>query len=204
MRIFGIGFFLVLFVLTMGPAVFADVSPGDVIDKTNWQKAEGLLPEPVLNWVKKGDFILHDAQTGKAPDFISGLPFPEVDPEDPKAGQKFLYNKHYAAFNTGNQNVGFQAIWVGTGGRRRGRPDPRWQRAHEGVLHREALARLTGSHDRGRRESGAQPAGRSHPEGHLSENERRSSRIEVASRNSLSPLETKRGQAAIINQTIAT
>ena len=37
----------------------ADVSPGDVIDKTNWQKAEDLLPEPVLEWVKKGDFVLN-------------------------------------------------------------------------------------------------------------------------------------------------
>ena len=36
----------------------ADVSPGDVIDKTNWEKAEDLLPEPVLEWVKKGDFVL--------------------------------------------------------------------------------------------------------------------------------------------------
>jgi len=37
----------------------ADVVPGDVIDKTNWQKAEGLLPDPVLDWVKKGEFVLH-------------------------------------------------------------------------------------------------------------------------------------------------
>ena len=37
----------------------ADVSPGDVIDKTNWEKAQDLLPEPVLEWVKKGEFILH-------------------------------------------------------------------------------------------------------------------------------------------------
>jgi hypothetical protein len=36
----------------------ADVSPGEVIDKTNWEKAEGLLPEPVLNWVKNGDCVL--------------------------------------------------------------------------------------------------------------------------------------------------
>ncbi len=114
--------------------------------------AEGLLPKPALNWVKKRDFVLDigelnydekeyfdflvkdsltanigkydvnekdiiiDVETGKPADFVSGLPFPDVDPEDPKAGQKFLYNKHYAAFNTGNQNVGFQAIWVGTGG----------------------------------------------------------------------------------------
>ncbi len=40
----------------------ADVAPGDVIDKTNWEKAEGLLPASVLDWVKKGDFVL---QIGK-------------------------------------------------------------------------------------------------------------------------------------------
>ena len=37
----------------------ADVSPGDVIDESNWEKVKGLLPEPVLNWVKQGDFILN-------------------------------------------------------------------------------------------------------------------------------------------------
>ncbi len=37
---------------------FADVAPGDVIDSSNWQKAEGLLPAPVLDWVKRGEFIL--------------------------------------------------------------------------------------------------------------------------------------------------
>lgn len=36
-----------------------DVAPGDVIDSTNWQKAEELLPDPVLNYVKKGDFVLN-------------------------------------------------------------------------------------------------------------------------------------------------
>jgi len=39
-------------------AAGADVSPGDVIDKTNWEKAKDLLPEPVLEWVKKGEFVL--------------------------------------------------------------------------------------------------------------------------------------------------
>ncbi len=41
------------------PAPRADVVPGDVIDKSNWQKAEGLLPAPVLDWVKRGEFILN-------------------------------------------------------------------------------------------------------------------------------------------------
>lgn len=47
-----------LSVATLPPAR-ADVAPGDVIDATNWQKAKELLPEPVLNWVKKGDFVLN-------------------------------------------------------------------------------------------------------------------------------------------------
>jgi len=41
------------------PSACADVVPGDVIDSSNWQKAEGLLPEPVLDWVKRGEFILN-------------------------------------------------------------------------------------------------------------------------------------------------
>jgi hypothetical protein len=40
------------------PWTCADVVPGDVIDSSNWQKAEGLLPQPVLDWVKRGEFIL--------------------------------------------------------------------------------------------------------------------------------------------------
>lgn len=145
-------FVVALSFLVMPPAVLADVAPGDVVDKTNWQKAEGLVPDSVLNWVKTGDFVLNigelnydekeyfeflvkesmtanigrydvnendiivDAKTGKPPDFVVGIPFPEVDPQDPKAGQKLMYNKHYNQFSSGNQNVAFQAKWVGTSG----------------------------------------------------------------------------------------
>ena len=45
-------------ILSYAQPVPADVSAGDVIDSSNWQKAEGLLPESVLNWVKKGEYIL--------------------------------------------------------------------------------------------------------------------------------------------------
>ena len=39
------GIFLIVFSLLVCPVspASADVSPGDVIDKTNWHKAEGLL-----------------------------------------------------------------------------------------------------------------------------------------------------------------
>jgi hypothetical protein len=37
---------------------FCDVSPGDVIDSTNWEKAQGLLPEQTLRYVKEGKLTL--------------------------------------------------------------------------------------------------------------------------------------------------
>ena len=52
-------FLVVCLIVALVPAARADVAPGDVIDKTNWEKAQDLLPEPVLDWVKKGDFILN-------------------------------------------------------------------------------------------------------------------------------------------------
>jgi len=39
--------------------VLADVSPGEVIDASNWEKAEGLLPDPILRWVRKGELTLN-------------------------------------------------------------------------------------------------------------------------------------------------
>ena len=128
----------------------ADVSPGDVIGQENWEKAEGLLPEPVLDWVKAGDIFLNVAElkydpadyrndeckatlesnkgkydldkddmiiekaTGKFPDFIDGVPFPEseIDASDPKAGTKIVYNKFYYTYVQGNQKLPFGTIWV--------------------------------------------------------------------------------------------
>ena len=57
-RYLGICLTIVWLVASLAPAALCDVSPGDVIDKTNWQKLEGLVPDPVLDWVKKGDWIL--------------------------------------------------------------------------------------------------------------------------------------------------
>jgi len=51
-----------LYIIIMGANASADVSPGDKIDKTNWQKVEGLVPESVLEYIKKGDFILDIGQ----------------------------------------------------------------------------------------------------------------------------------------------
>jgi hypothetical protein len=56
----GLMILLVLaFFMPFGQVTLADVAPGDVIDKSNWQKIEGMVPDSVLNWVKQGDFVLN-------------------------------------------------------------------------------------------------------------------------------------------------
>ena len=38
------------------------VKPGDIIDKSNWEKAKGLLPAPILNWLKDGKWAIKVAE----------------------------------------------------------------------------------------------------------------------------------------------
>ena len=115
-----------------------DVSPGDVLDKTNWEKAEGLLPDEIVSWIKKGDFVIQvgeldykvrdylpphaqrasrenmgkyvldendgivEKETGKRGNRIIGHPFPQIDPEDPKASEKMVYNTFYTGYVGGS------------------------------------------------------------------------------------------------------
>jgi len=130
----------------------ADVTPGDVIDKTNWEKAEGLLPDSVLTWVKDGkivldvgeasyeprdhypDFVLEgskrnsgryaladdhwivETETGKQAEGIVGVPFPEIDPTDPKAAEKIIYNKKYVQYSLGDAIVTAPILFIGSTG----------------------------------------------------------------------------------------
>ena len=54
------GFFLLALWMFAFPAqcVRADVEPGDVIDKSNYEKIENLVPDFVLDWVKTGDLTM--------------------------------------------------------------------------------------------------------------------------------------------------
>jgi len=145
---------LVCLGLTVSPgsSASADVLAGEVIDKTNWEKIEGMVPQPILNYVKKGDLAMRvddlaydpaefmtsydkehfesnkgkyalneddliiEAQSGKAPDFIEGVPFPEIDVDDPKAAAKLVHNHYYHGFTQGNVVFPYQVEWVGRGG----------------------------------------------------------------------------------------
>ena len=54
------GFFLLALWMIGLPAecVWADVEPGDYIDKSNYEKIENLVPDFVLDWVKTGDLTM--------------------------------------------------------------------------------------------------------------------------------------------------
>lgn len=46
-----------LFLFTAVPG-FCAVVPGDVIDATTWAKAVGLVPDEIIGWIQKGEFVL--------------------------------------------------------------------------------------------------------------------------------------------------
>ena len=164
-RVLHAGSLFFLSVWPLSPAL-ADVSPGDVLDKTNWQKAQGLLPDPVLNWVRAGDFILEigelnydpsdyfpafakearkknlgkyqigpndsivETATGQPPEHILGLPFAQIDREDPGLSVKIMQNNHYMQYLPGNLRFPYQSILLN----RRG-----FEREIESVWHQIAM-----------------------------------------------------------------
>src|SRR5213593_393014 len=54
-----------------------------------------------------------DKATGKRPDYITGLPFPDIREDDPDAGYKVLWNVDYAYYTGGNSRNLVLLSWVG-------------------------------------------------------------------------------------------
>ena len=57
-----------------------------------------------------------DKTTQKRPDYIMGLPFPTIDPKDPDAGYKILWNMTYAYYTGGNSHNFTILNWVSRNG----------------------------------------------------------------------------------------
>ncbi len=57
-KILGIYLVGILLVAGLSSIASAEVAVGDVVDKSNWEKAEGLIPDAILNWLKNGDFVM--------------------------------------------------------------------------------------------------------------------------------------------------
>lgn len=103
--------------LTAGSWVKADVEPGDVISKENMDKAKGLLI-PTIEWFVNNGLKVNVAPYRKVElprlyreatekysgqvklsadgreiyNYVAGLPFPNIDPNDPLAGAKIMWN----------------------------------------------------------------------------------------------------------------
>src|SRR5262249_8321674 len=96
-----------------------DITPGMTIDKTNAQVAATVLPPDILKYIASGDFSITVQPTtdlslrqeyidasvvhygtatlgdGVLHNYVSGRPFPIIDPQDPQAGVKVAWNLHY-------------------------------------------------------------------------------------------------------------
>ena len=127
------------------------LKPGDVLNRDNWQLAEGLLPPEMLKHYRDGDFenrilewpngiyrwkddfveatgtnrgkfILNaegtivEETSGEQPPYIYGFPFPEIDPDDPKAGAKILWNAYYGFWYLGSIRSETQLTWLNPDG----------------------------------------------------------------------------------------
>ncbi len=143
--------FVLVFARLGQPQQDGSLRPGDVLDGSNWQKAEGLLPPGVFELYKSGDWAnpvieypkghrlggqdflegtetnrgkfgvsdvgtLVDKATGKLPPYIIGFPFPDIDPADPQAAVKVIWNYCYQWWNNGNTEALINLDWVGTSG----------------------------------------------------------------------------------------
>ncbi len=58
------------------------------------------------------DGALLSTETGALPPYILGYPFPRIDPKDPKAGVKIIWNYFYRFYYYGNQESESQFNWV--------------------------------------------------------------------------------------------
>ena len=113
-------FFLVVLLAAVG---YGDVQPGDVITKDNVDKAADLL-SPGVTWVVKHGMIIKViaprkvsmpkryieatekyssqvklSQNGlKLESYVAGMPFPKIDPNDPQAALKIMWNYEYRPF----------------------------------------------------------------------------------------------------------
>lgn len=63
-----------------------------------------------------GDGTIVDRATGAPPDYIYGWPFPEIDPADPRAASKIVWNYFYTMYYAGNSHYRADLLWISRSG----------------------------------------------------------------------------------------
>ncbi|MDY6864333.1 MAG: DUF1329 domain-containing protein [Thermodesulfobacteriota bacterium] len=101
-------------------ALAADVKPGVVIDQNNWEKYKDVLVIPYRSELKEGLVTMRIMETkpvkfprafneatrrnvgktsldkdGGLVNYVAGIPFPKIDPQDPQAGNKLVWNQYW-------------------------------------------------------------------------------------------------------------
>jgi hypothetical protein len=66
--------------------------------------------------IEPGTGTIVDRESGKPPDYIYGIPFPKISPEDPQAGIKALWNQFHVFWHQGNTHAETLIVWVRRGG----------------------------------------------------------------------------------------
>lgn len=85
------------------PVLVNWVKKGEFILQTGelkfpWTQSEFYLQESLKNEGKydvTAEGILVEKANGKPPKYVSGSPFPKIDPKDPKAGTLIMQNHSY-------------------------------------------------------------------------------------------------------------
>src|ERR1700690_883123 len=55
---------------------------------------------------------LINAQTGQPPEYVYGWPFPDIDPTDPQAAMKIVWNYYYTMYYGGNGHYRADLLWI--------------------------------------------------------------------------------------------
>jgi Protein of unknown function (DUF1329) len=110
---------ILLFLSAFRETGAADVRPGDTIGPHNWEKVKGMVGENLLNRIKQGySFQIKEAKSLKPPNeyleaterysyqvrlgsngellnYVAGVPFPDVNLNDPQVGLKLAWNFYW-------------------------------------------------------------------------------------------------------------
>jgi len=115
-------------------AMAKELLPADVLA----HYAKGQYENPIVSWPRglmhfdlgfeqatkanAGKYVLGEdgtiveASSGKQPEYVYGLPFPEVKPDDPQGGLKALWNQFFAWWANGHGLFHSKLVWASPSG----------------------------------------------------------------------------------------
>jgi len=138
---------LLLLSAALARPVAADLRPGMVLGRDNWEEAKDLLPDEFLQAYRRGEFR-HEIRSWEPPRLgddpifgaalkenegrydlvaecsiierscckpagpIMAWPFPKINPADPRAAAKIVWNYFYTLYYGGNGHYRADLLWV--------------------------------------------------------------------------------------------